>query len=85
MNDADSLFPEREIGRLRRDFRVYRILLATALLAITGLTVAVLENPRSVRAQTNTDNDGILHVRGLVVEDEKGHERVRLGALCPIR
>ena len=29
------------------------------------------------------DKDGILHVRGLVVEDQNGRERVRLGAPLP--
>jgi hypothetical protein len=39
--------------------------------------------PTPVQAQTQTDKDGILHVRGVVVEDQKGLERVRLGAPVP--
>jgi len=36
-----------------------------------------------VRTQVHPDQDGILRVRGLVVEDENGRERVRVGAPLP--
>lgn len=32
---------------------------------------------------SSTDKEGILHVRGLVVEDKNRHERIRLGAPLP--
>ena len=37
----------------------------------------------AAHAQIQPDQDGILHVRGIVVEDQSGHERVRLGAPLP--
>jgi len=37
----------------------------------------------AAHAQVQPDKDGILHVRGVVVEDQNGHERVRLGAPLP--
>jgi hypothetical protein len=39
--------------------------------------------PMSVQAQAQPDKEGILHVRGLIVEDQNGLERVRLGAPLP--
>jgi hypothetical protein len=36
-----------------------------------------------VQAQVQPDKDGILRARGLIVEDQNGHERVRLGAPPP--
>jgi hypothetical protein len=39
--------------------------------------------PMPVQAQVQPDKDGILRVRGLIVEDRNGHERVRLGAPLP--
>jgi hypothetical protein len=39
--------------------------------------------PIPLHAQTQTDKDGVLHVRGIVVDDQNGHERVRLGAPVP--
>ena len=37
----------------------------------------------TVHAQVQPDKDGILHVRGVIVEDQNGRERVRLGAPLP--
>jgi hypothetical protein len=37
----------------------------------------------SVQAQVQPDSGGVLRVRGLVVEDQSGHERLRLGAPLP--
>jgi len=39
--------------------------------------------PIPVHAQAKSDSSGILRVRGLIVEDQNGHERARLGAPLP--
>jgi hypothetical protein len=58
--------------------------LALALVAGTlgGMSSRSLM-PMPVQAQVQPDKDGILRVRGLIVEDRNGHERVRLGAPLP--
>jgi hypothetical protein len=56
------------------------------LALVTGLLGGVASRyliPAPVQAQVQRDKDGILHVRGLIVEDLNGHERVRLGAPLP--
>jgi hypothetical protein len=83
MNEAESILFREEMRRLRRGYRVQRFLLATALAAILGLMVVVFGSPAPVAAQSSTDKDGVLHIRGLVVEDSGGHERLRLGAPLP--
>ena len=58
-----------------------RLSLTFALL--TGLIGGMSSHyllPTPLQAQTPLDRDGILHVRGVVVEDQNGRERVRLGA-----
>jgi hypothetical protein len=88
MNPTELSLLQQEITALRRGYRVQRVLLGTVLVAIAGLAVIALGSRSPVAAQSTaiaTDADGILHVRGLVVEDASGHERVRLGARCRIR
>jgi len=56
------------------------------LALVAGLTGGVASRyliPMPVHAQAQPDTDGILRVRGLIVEDQNGHERVRLGAPLP--
>jgi hypothetical protein len=57
--------------------------LLLALACIVGLAVGPLGHPRPVAAQSTQERDGILRIRGLVVEDPNGHERLRLGAPLP--
>src|SRR5580704_13164867 len=83
MSETELIYFREEILRLRRGYRAQRFLLATALATILGLIVVVFGIPAPVAAQSATDKDGVLHVRGLVVEDPGGHERVRLGSPLP--
>ena len=83
MSENESILLREEVLRLRRGYRAQRLILAIALVAILSLTLTVLGRPDPVAAQSNTDKDGVLHVRGLVVEDPGGHERLRLGAPLP--
>jgi hypothetical protein len=83
MNDSELILLREEMQHLRRGCRIQRFLLAIALAAIVSLTTNALRSPASVAAQSTTDKDGVLHVRGLVVEDPGGHERLRLGAPLP--
>lgn len=46
------------------------------------IALGVYLRPAVVSASAS-DKDGIMHVRGLVVDDSSGHERVRLGAPLP--
>jgi hypothetical protein len=73
----------QEVAVLRRASKAQRLLLALGFVAIAGLAATTLDGPHVVAAQSTTDAAGILHVRGLVVEDPGGHERVRLGAPLP--
>jgi len=58
--------------------------LLACLIAVAGLVVTILGQPEAVTAaQLTPDKDGVIHVRGLVVEDQGGHERLRLGAPLP--
>ena len=57
-----------------------------ALAVVAGLLGGMWSRyllPMTVQAQTQPDKDGILRVRGLIVEDQNGRERVRLGAPLP--
>ncbi len=71
-----------DVQKLKSAYRVQQWLLATSLVVIGLLGSVILERPASVMAST-TDKEGILHVRGLVVEDATRHERLRLGAPLP--
>jgi hypothetical protein len=58
--------------------------LALALLAgLLGGTASRCFMQTPVRAQAHSDKNGVLRVRTLIVEDQNGHERVRLGAPLP--
>lgn len=58
--------------------------LALALVAGTlGGMASRFLTPMPAQAQVQPDKDGILRIRGLIVEDQNGHERVRLGAPFP--
>jgi hypothetical protein len=83
MIEAESGLLQRDVNRLKRQARAQRLLLLVALGGTAGMTVALLERPHPVTAQSTQEKDGILHVRGLVVEDQNGHERLRLGAPLP--
>jgi hypothetical protein len=83
MNETELSLLQEEVRRLRRAYRTQRFLLSIALTASAGLITVALESPAHVAAQSTADKDGIVHVRGLVVEDPGGHERVRLGAPLP--
>lgn len=60
--------------------------LSVTLAFVAGLLGGISSHflmPTSVQAQTQTDKDGVLHLRGLVIEDQNGRERARLGAPLP--
>jgi len=52
------------------------------MLVLLG-SIFVLAASGSSKPVASTDHDGIMHVRGLIVEDAKGVERLRLGAPLP--
>jgi hypothetical protein len=83
MNETELMYFRHELLRLRRGYRTQRFLLAIAFATVLGLMIVAFGSPAPVAAQSATDKDGVLHVRGLVVEDQDGHERLRLGAPLP--
>src|SRR4051812_43906576 len=83
MSEYEMALLQGEVNRLRSAVRQQRIVLLACLLAVAGLAVTILGRPESVAAQASPDKDGVIHVRGLVVEDQRGHERLRLGAPLP--
>lgn len=82
MSESDSSQLLRDVQELRQAYRVQRWLLAASFVMIALLALMVVGRSISVLAST-TDKDGILHVRGLVVEDGNKRERLRLGAPLP--
>jgi hypothetical protein len=90
MNEPELALLQHEVRRLRRGYRAQGLFLLTALAAIVVLSLIVFGSPKPVAAQATPtaaqpapNKDGVLHVRGLVVEDQSGHERLRLGAPLP--
>jgi hypothetical protein len=83
MGDTELGRLQLEVRQLRQQFRRQQLLLAGSALAVgVLLTWIYLGRPAPVMA-SGTDKDGILHVRGLIVEDGNKRERVRLGAPLP--
>jgi hypothetical protein len=66
---------ERRNRRLTWGFRV--------LLVLWMATLSVAFVMRDANANLNITQDSVLHVRGLVVVDENGTERVQIGAPLP--
>ena len=83
MNEAELARLQEEVVYLSRSGRTQRWLLVMALASVVALASAVLWRPEPVAARALPDKDGVLHVRGLIVEDQTGRERVRLGAPLP--
>jgi hypothetical protein len=83
MNETELGLLRGDVDRLKRQVNAQRWLLLVAAAGIAGMAMTMLGRPHAVEAQSAPDKDGILHVRGLVVEDQNGHERLRLGAPLP--
>lgn len=81
MSESELTRLLHDIQKLRAGYRMQRWLLTVAFVMIALLALMIFGGSRSVLAST-TDN-GILHVRGLVVEDGNHRERLRLGAPLP--
>lgn len=74
-----AMMPERRICSMHS-----KLILALAFVAgLTGGMVSPYLLQTSAHAQVQPDKDGILRVRGVIVEDENKIERVRLGAPLP--
>ena len=73
---------QETIHRLEKSNRRHLFLCIISCLTCLVAVMAIYLRPSIVSAST-TDRDGIMHVRGLIVEDATGHERVRLGAPLP--
>ncbi len=82
MSEDRTHLLEKQVEQLRKSNRSQRILCTASCVSTLILSLFVWSHPTSVSAST-TDKDGIMHVRGLVVVDASGHERVRLGAPLP--
>ena len=88
MTETELRRLQDEVHRLKNASRIQRLLLLMFLPSVTALAIAIFARPLPVTAQSaatqlTPDRDGILHVRGLVVEDQTGRERLRLGAPLP--
>lgn len=80
--DSKLVELEREILRLQRSQRRTSLTLVACLLVLISVVTAEWIHPHTVHALT-TDKGEVLHLRGLVIEDAAGHERLRLGAPLP--
>ena len=83
MNEAELGLLRSDVNRLKKDYIRQQLLLLIALASTAGMAITLFGHPGAVAAQSTQEKDGILHVRGLVVEDANGHERLRLGAPLP--
>ena len=72
-----------DVQKLRHGYQLQRWLLVISFVMIALLASMIFGRSTSSVMGSTTDKDGILHVRGLVVEDGNQHERVRLGAPVP--
>ncbi len=73
---------QQQLVTLRRELRVQRwLMMGTVVLSLSSF-VWIVSRPTPTVTATSSKT-GILHVRGLVVEDQNGIERVRLGAPLP--
>jgi|SRR5580704_13177074 hypothetical protein len=82
MPDSETARLHEEILQLKRADQTQRVISAIACSVAISTALMLLDRPSTVSAST-TGKDGILHVRGLVVEDASGQERLRLGAPLP--
>ena len=82
MSELELTRLQHEVRQLQRGYRQQRWFLAASVVAIAGLLSIIVGRPGLATAST-ADEDGILHVRELIVEDKDKHERVRLGAPLP--
>jgi hypothetical protein len=79
MPTEDRFDPEFRVylRRLERQLRVFQIISLLAI-GVLALTTYFIVHPL-LREYSN----GVLRVRGIIVEDEQGHERILLGAPVP--
>jgi hypothetical protein len=82
VTDAEAAVLREEVFQLKRAHQTHRLISAIACAAAIGSTLMLLNRHFPVSAST-TSRDGIPQVRGVVVEDASGQERVRLGAPLP--
>lgn len=76
MNESELSRLQSDVQELQKAYRVQQWLLAASFVVI-----ALFASVSFRRSQS--DKDGVMHVRGLVVEDGNQRERVRLGAPLP--
>src|SRR5258708_8726756 len=82
MSESESTRLQTDVQQLRAGYRRLQCLFLASVVAVTAMAlILVFERPRPVMAAA--DEEGILHVRGLVIEDASKHERVRLRAPLP--
>ncbi len=79
MRSGESTDPEfrSHLQRLERQLRLFQVISFLALGAVALVTYCAIRPLLKERAT------GVLRVRGLVVEDDQGRERVLLGAPVP--
>lgn len=82
MSESLLTLSRGDIKKLLRVHRLQRWFLAASFVVIAFLGGMIFGRSTSVMAST-TDKDGIMHVRGLIVEDGNHRERIRLGAPLP--
>ncbi len=77
-NEIQDSFEQR-IDRLRKELRVYR---GASVLVVGLLALMVQPTIRSERARAE-DSGKVLHLRGLIIEDQHGRSRILIGAPVP--
>ena len=82
MNENEFNGLEKQVQLLQESNRSQRLICALSCATTLILTLFVWSRTTSVSAST-TDKDGVMRLRGLVVVDAAGNERVRLGAPLP--
>ena len=78
MPDQDNSDLETRLNRLQQQLKLSQ---AISLLAIAVISVGLYVALRPQRH--NDQSNGVLRVRGLIIEDEKGRDRILIGAPVP--
>ena len=78
MPDQDNSDLETRLNRLQQQLKLSQ---AISLLAIAVITVGLYAALRPQRH--NDQSNAVLRVRGLIIEDEKGRDRILIGAPVP--
>lgn len=69
---------EKKLALLQRQIAILKLI--TALITIPAILILIY----SFKDKSNQGNNGIMRVKGIIVEDDQGRERIIIGAPLPL-